>query len=363
MMKWKTILWVTVLTMVCLLAPAAFASEEMGTLVKVNQYSQWLQGTLTDAVYNSANSNEIILNQDSRGYLSGGTYTSAIYTTTLFNRLVPSWIAATPFKTNVKVDIQLRVNNTWTIWYPLGVWDSNYTSASSSGSDSYGYTSIDTIIVRNGYKADAFRFRITLQTKDRAVTPILKYFAVTAFDESLPPATPIQVNPGWLTELPVPMRSQMIEDAKVSGSICSPTSLSMVLEYYGMNRTTKQIYDLVYDNGAKIYGNWPFNTAVAGSFGREAYVDYFFHINEVKNKIAAGIPVICSISFAAGQLDGAPISSTAGHLLVVRGFVIRDNQEYVICNDPAAPDNASVRREYKVEQFINAWKGWVYIVK
>lgn len=363
MSKWQHILCITVIAMVCLLAPAAFASEEMGTLVKVNQYSEWLQGTLNGAVYNPANNNEIILSRDSRGYFTSGTYTSAIYPMTLFNRLVPSWIARTPLKTNVKVDVQLRVNNTWTMWYPLGVWDSNYGSKSSSGSDTYGYTSIDTIIVRSGYKADAFRFQVTLQTKDRAITPALQYFAVTAFDASIPPATQIQLNPGWLTELPVPMRSQMIEDPKVSGSICSPTSVSMVLEYYGINRTTKQIYDLVYDNGAGIYGNWPFNTAAAGSFGREAYVDYYFNIDEIKNKIAAGIPVVCSISFSAGQLDGAPISSTAGHLIVARGFVIRDNQEYVICNDPAAPDNATVRREYKVEQFMNAWKGWVYIIQ
>lgn len=358
----KLYLWFVLFTLISLAAPAALASTEMGTLVQVNTYSQWLQGSLTNMVFNPANNNALILAQDSRGFVRSGSYTSGIYPMNLFNRLVPSWIINTPYNTLAQVDVQVRVDNTWTMWYPLGEWSTNYNSASASGSDTYGYVSIDTIIVRSGYKADAFRFRVTLTTKDRSVTPEFKGFTVTAFDNLNPPTTQIQLQTGWLTDLPVPMRSQMIEDPKVANSICSPTSVSMVLDYWGINRTTEQIYDLVYDTGAKIYGNWPFNTAIAGSFGLESYVDYFFNVDEIKNKIAEGYPVVCSIAFGTGELDGAPISSTSGHLLVVRGFVIHDNQEYVICNDPAAPDNSSVRREYKVEQFRDAWKGWVYII-
>lgn len=362
-MRKTYVLWIMVLAMIFAVAQAAFASEEMGTLVKVNTYSQWLQGTMSGVAFDTANNNQLVLGKDSRGYLLSGTYTSAIYPMTLFNRLVPSWNATTPVNTDVVIEVTCRVNNTWTMWYPLGNWNTNYLSGSSYGSDTYGYTSIDTIMIRSGWKADAFRIRITLKTKDVTVTPVLRQITATTYDTEITPSTTVTPPTGWLTSLNVPMRSQMIEDKKVSGSICSPTSVSMVLEYYGFNLTTKQVYDLVFDTRAKIYGNWPFNTAVAGSFGLDAYVDYYFSMNEIKNKIAAGIPVVCSIAFAAGQLDGAPISSTNGHLVVVRGFVIRGAQEYVIVNDPAAPDNTSVYREYKIEQFDNAWSGWVYIIK
>ena len=59
--------------------------------------------------------------------------------------------------------------------------------------------------------------------------------------------------------------------------------------------------------------------------------------------LAAGIPLAASISFSRGGLSGAPISSTAGHLVVIVGFTSTGN---VIVNDPAAPSNSSVRRVY-----------------
>ena len=44
---------------------------------------------------------------------------------------------------------------------------------------------------------------------------------------------------------------------------------------------------------------------------------------------------------------------------MVRGFTWKDGVEYVIVNDAAAPDNESVRREYKANQFADAWvKKW-----
>ena len=51
----------------------------------------------------------------------------------------------------------------------------------------------------------------------------------------------------------------------------------------------------------------------------------------------AGIPLVASVSFGAGQLDGAPISSSNGHLLVIVGFEADGD---VVVNDPAAPATA-----------------------
>lgn len=63
-----------------------------------------------------------------------------------------------------------------------------------------------------------------------------------------------------------------------------------------------------------------------------------------------------------GELDGAPISSTAGHLLVIVGF--REDGGVVV--DPAARNDRGVRRTYDRGQFEDVWlpasDGMVYVI-
>jgi hypothetical protein len=72
---------------------------------------------------------------------------------------------------------------------------------------------------------------------------------------------------------------------------------------------------------------------------------------------------VASISFGAGELDGAPISSTNGHLLVIVGFTRSGD---VVVNDPAAQRRSGVRRTYDRGQFEDAWLptsgGVVYVL-
>ncbi len=72
---------------------------------------------------------------------------------------------------------------------------------------------------------------------------------------------------------------------------------------------------------------------------------------------------MASISFGSGELPGAPISSSNGHLLVIVGFTSSGD---VVVNDPAATTSAGVRRTYDRGQFENAWLptsgGTVYVI-
>lgn len=61
--------------------------------------------------------------------------------------------------------------------------------------------------------------------------------------------------------------------------------------------------------------------------------------------VSADLPVV----------DGAPIRSTYGHLIVVCGFINENGTEYIIINDPAAASNAGVRVRYRLDQFAAAW--------
>jgi hypothetical protein len=109
---------------------------------------------------------------------------------------------------------------------------------------------------------------------------------------------------------------------------------------------------MTYDYGYDGTGNWPFNTAWAARLAGHAFVTRFKSLRGVEQMVRAGIPVVTSVTFGAGQLDGAPISSTNGHLLVVVGFTRAGD---VVVNDPAARTRAGVRRIYDRGQFEDAW--------
>lgn len=100
-------------------------------------------------------------------------------------------------------------------------------------------------------------------------------------------------------------------------------------------------------------------TAAAARRGKLMSVEACSSIDPVLRALAVGTPVIASIRFKAGELTDAPLNSTAGHLIVVRG--IEDGQ--VIAHDPAAPDHESVLRRYALDEFSRAWltqRGVVY---
>ncbi|HEY1117009.1 MAG TPA: C39 family peptidase, partial [Acidimicrobiales bacterium] len=120
---------------------------------------------------------------------------------------------------------------------------------------------------------------------------------------------------------------------------------------------------MTYDADYAGTGNWPFNTAYAATLTDRAFVTRLRSLREAERFIAAGIPLVASIAFGRGELDGAPISASAGHLLVIVGFTDTGD---VVVNDPAAPTRAGVRRTYDRGQFEDAWipasGGTVYVI-
>ena len=154
----------------------------------------------------------------------------------------------------------------------------------------------------------------------------------------------------------------------------------MVLDYYGagptaaetawvdpadadpqVDHSARSVFDYAYDGA----GNWPFNTAYAGTRGLDAFVTRLRSLTEAEQFIKAGIPLIASLSFKKGDLPGAGYG-TNGHLMVIVGFDAAGN---VVVNDPAShliASNDQVRFTYDRQAFENAWVphsgGLVYVI-
>ena len=67
--------------------------------------------------------------------------------------------------------------------------------------------------------------------------------------------------------------------------------------------------------------------------------------------LAEGVPIVASVRYGAGELAGAAIESTTGHLLVLTGY----DGATVLANDPAAPTAREVPRRYALADLRRVW--------
>lgn len=151
--------------------------------------------------------------------------------------------------------------------------------------------------------------------------------------------------------LPVPALSQMAEGGALAARVCSPTSVAMVLAYLGADGDVGRLAAEMFHPALDIYGVWPAAICAAARRGVLGYLLRFPDWTATAWCLERGLPVIASVRYAAGELSGAAIAATAGHLLVLTGYEGGD----VLVNDPAAPDTASVRRRYRRADLSRVW--------
>lgn len=286
-----------------------------------------------------------------------GSYESPAFAVKGFDWLVPSWDARASGGATVSLSVRVRVGDTWSEWLSFGSWGDEARSAAKQ-SDARGRVDIDTLLLYA--PADGLKWRVELSAGETgSPAPAVRSIAWVARDRFAPSAPEPSTYPE--SAISLPSRSQMVEDPAIAGKICSPSSLAMALEALGTSLPTAELAWLCYDSSAGIFGNWSHNVARASALGHRARVDYLDGLGELAAELAKGRPVVASIRYEAGALDGAAVASTDGHLVAVRGMARRGDEWYVLVNDPASGDVAGVPREYRAGQFKNAWSGVVYL--
>ena len=205
--------------------------------------------------------------------------------------------------------------------------------------------------------ADAYQVRVRLfnfNVEDRALTPRVRRIAVSYSGapgggiarEQLP-------TDGWARDLKIPFRAQV--DPKLPlplrGKICSPTSVSMVLEHWGIDRPTVANAMAIYDSNYEMFGNWNRAVQYAGQFGLDAWLTRYRSWEQIKGEIARGQPVIASIRFKRGSFPSNVNNASEGHLIVIRGMTPDGD---LIVNDPASLERGN-GVIYKADEFARAW--------
>jgi hypothetical protein len=175
-------------------------------------------------------------------------------------------------------------------------------------------------------------------------------------------ATPVRCTPSmpYLGEariLDVPARSQYVVEGERGW--CSPTALSMLNAYFGLDYDVQATARAVFDRAYNGTGNWSFNAAFSGSLGLRAAVVYLKNLDHAQRMIEAGIPIAISYSWSGDELPGAPIEQSDGHLVVLCGFTA--NGDCAI-NDPAAPNLRVVYPRTAIERIWQRNNGVAYAV-
>jgi len=359
---------------------AATAADRQITLTRWDSAQQWRRGAQAGTTVRDG---RLTFDQPVATASAGGTsYDVARWTSPwvepgyAFTELVASWSARTPKDSWLEVQVRGRGGSgDRTTWDVIGRWtsgDRHLQRATVSGqSDDGTSVAVDTWRTSG---LPAFQIRVSLARRAGAsYRPSLDL--ATAMTSRVPSSAGATSEPGPArgTVLPVPRFSQMVHRGHYpqwgggGEAWCSPTSTSMVLAYYDrlppprryawvpdghvdpwVDHAARMTYDHAYDGT----GNWPFNTAYAAPLAGKAFVTRLRSVREAERFLAAGIPLVISIAFGPGELDGAPIGSSDGHLLVLVG--VRDNGNVVV-NDPASDTRRRVRRTYDRGQLERIW--------
>ena len=274
-----------------------------------------------------------------------------------WDEVIVSWNV--PPGVHLKVEARAIYPNHTTRYYTMGLWSEDTAHFPRESvrrqRDQDGSVKMDTLVLSNAVRK--VQLRITAGGEgDQAM---LKFLGLS-FCNSAVPATVLAPNrAAWGKVLEVPERRQA--EYEGGGGWCSPTSLSMVLAYWGeqlhrpeLNHTVPETAHAIADGLGGDTGNWPFNTAYAGRYpGMRAYVTRLGDVSEVEDWIAAGIPVIVSVSsYLTNDRTNGPDN---GHLIVCVGFTDKGD---VVTNNPGVSvrRNVRARQVYAREKVASGWK-------
>jgi hypothetical protein len=335
-------------------------------LEQVTDADGWSAGTMVNANVHPDSPVRVELGFRESEYPRIGSWTSPETAAAFpFDELIASFNVSVPGSTGVTFDIRVRQDGVWSPWVYLNSWGKTLTPPDRITQWDGGRVQVDTIVLNK--PATHFQTRITLASFDydlKSPRPFIRRLSVCYSGVVTDPdhrarllhsttAPTTRPSSEWARDLPVPYRGQG-EDSipkSIRELICSPTSTSMVLAFYGFDRSTIENATAMYDPSYDMFGNWGRAVARAGDFGLDAYLTRFRNWDQVHNMIARGTPVVASIRFRRGEVKGFLYEFTKGHLLVIRGF--KPNGD-VIVNDPARKEKGN-GVVYPADEFAKAW--------
>jgi hypothetical protein len=260
--------------------------------------------------------------------------------------LVPSLSVLTDVPYAVRFEVSAFVGGAWSSWVATvtigpGVFPDLPTSADGLGCDVDVYTAPSPL--------ECVRLRARLGAHDARALAVAPWIATLSASDLAPPLS--EITGVAAARMPVPALSQREAPSEIAMRICSPTSVAMVLGYWGTATSPIALADDVFHPPSDSYGVWPAAIRAAGRRGVAGYLLRFPDWTSAAWCLERKLPIIASVRYAAGELTDAPLPETSGHLLVLTGC----DATHAFVNDPVAPTAAEVPRRYRLDELQRAW--------
>lgn len=260
--------------------------------------------------------------------------------------LVPSLSVLAPASHRLRLEVSVRDGTAWSPWIATASFGGG---AFAPMGDACAALRCDVDVFTAATPVEAVRVRVRLSRAEApAILDAPWLLALSACDLE---GGVVESEAGPPARLPVPALSQMTAAPEIARRICSPTSVAMTLAYWGPRVEPEALAAEMKHEALDMYGIWPAAVAAAGRRGVLGYLLRFPDWAAAAWCLERGVPVIASIAYTAGELAGAPVEETTGHLVVLTGCEGRD----VLVNDPAAATAADVPRRYRRDEFVRVW--------
>ncbi|MBN2279859.1 MAG: C39 family peptidase [Candidatus Marinimicrobia bacterium] len=243
-----------------------------------------------------------------------------------FNEGLPSWNGYAPRNDAASFAVQMRFAGPsgWSPWVTVGYWKNYIWNVYGTTSWSDGYVDID-IIKLNDYLKQ-WQFKIIIQRNHRDLpSPTINKLSFFVSDTRTTKAFNVLAAVAEKPEqifIETEFYHQYSLDPVIGGSICSPTSVAMILRSYGIELDPVQFARDNEDPYWEIFGVWPRVVQNAAEFGLDGAVTRYRTWSDAYEVLAKGGRIAISV--------GQPLY--AGHLMMLAGF---DENGAPIIHDPA----------------------------
>jgi len=280
----------------------------------------------------------------SDGVLSGTTLSNPDSSEFPFNRGLPSWNGIVPDH-NGSFKILMRFYNSgWSPWLTVGYWKNNLWTSYGNTNYSGGEVDIDYITLNSYFSK--WQFQVTMKRTAASVkSPTLHKLSFFISDQrttdNINITSVVNDKPQALF-IPTQHFYQYAIDDEIGGSICSPTSVSMVLRSYDIKVDPLTFARATYDDYWGIFGVWPRVVQNAAEYGLNGAVTRYRSWSQARETLASGGCVVMSV--------GLPLYT--GHLIMLAGFDANGNP---LVHDPAKSNG--YKYKFNKTELSKSWFG------